>query len=171
MGRSAARTQPNWHSGARRFGTLRRPVAIRRSPTSTNRTRIGRSTLREQAFAKRAPRAIHALPPTETAEDRQKIKEFIDAPATRSITPQDVASHLHVSRQLLDLRFHESGTGTVGALITARKLAEVKRLLIQTTASIAQITDLCGFANENALKNLFKRTTGLSMRDWRRQQT
>ena len=253
-----------------------------------NRTRIGWSTLREQAFAKRAPCAIHILPPTKTAEDRQKIaaflrrlerpaavlaandaraadvlaaaaglklkvpgdlsvlgvdndpfvctsvrpsissiepdffaegqaaarfldrmmrarapmstrhveidvkrviprestarllsaqalveraQEFINAHATRRITPQDVASHLHVSRQLLDLRFHESGTGTVGALITARKLAEVKRLLIQTTASIAQITDLCGFANENALKNLFKRKTGLSMRDWRRQQT
>lgn len=249
-----------------------------------NRTRIGWSTLREQAFAKRAPHTIHVLPPTETAEDRQKIaaflrrlarpaavlaandaraadvlaaaeelkfkvpqdlsvlgvdndpfvctsvrpnissiepdffaegqaaarfldrmmrarapmsthhveidvkrviprestarllsaqalveraREFINAHATRSITPQDVARHLHVSRQLLDLRFHESGKGTVGALITRRKLDEVKRLLVQTTASIAQVTELCGFTNENALKNLFKRTTGLSMRDWR----
>ncbi len=101
----------------------------------------------------------------------ERAQKFINAHATRSITPQDVASHLHVSRQLLDLRFRESGKGTVGELITRRKLAEVKRQLVQTTASIAQITDLCGFANENALKNLFKRTTGLSMRDWRRQQT
>lgn len=252
-----------------------------------NRRRIGWSTLREQAFAKLAPRAIHVLPPTETPDDRPQIaaflrqlarptavlaandaraadvlaaaaelklkvpsdlsvlgvdndpfvctrvrpnissvepdffaegqaaarfldrmmrartpmsarhveidvkrviprestvrllsaqalvdraKEFINAHATRGLTPQDVASHLHVSRQLLDLRFHEAGVGSVGALITRRKLAEVKRLLVQTTATIAQITDLCGFANENALKNLFKRTTGLSMRDWRRQQ-
>lgn len=96
-----------------------------------------------------------------------RAKEFIHVHATRGLTPQDVASHLHVSRQLLDLRFREAGTGSVGALITRRKLAEVKRLLVQTTASIAQITELCGFANENALKNLFKRTTGLSMRDWR----
>lgn len=42
-----------------------------------NRTRIGWSTLREQAFAKRAPCAIHVLPPTETAEDRQKIAVFL----------------------------------------------------------------------------------------------
>ncbi len=251
-----------------------------------NRQRIGWSTLREQAFAKQTPRAIHVLPPTGTAEDRQEIaaflrrlarptavlaandaraadvlaaaaelklkvpselsvlgvdndpfvctrvrpsissvepdffaegqaaarfldrmmrartpmstrhveidvrrviprestarllsaqalvdraKEFVNAHATRGLTPQDVASHLHVSRQLLDLRFRESGTDTVGALITRRKLAEVKRLLAQTTASIAQVTELCGFKSENALKNLFKRTTGLSMRDWRRQ--
>lgn len=249
-----------------------------------NRSRIGWSTLREQAFAKRTPHTIHVLPPTATADDHQKIvaflaqlerpaavlaandaraadvlaaaeelkvkvpqdlsvlgvdndpfvctsvrpnissiepdffaegqaaarfldkmmrartplstrhveidvkrviprastarllsaqalidraREFVNAHATRGITPQDVARHLHVSRQLLDLRFHESGKGTVGALITRRKLDEVKRLLVQTTASIAQVTELCGFTNENALKNLFKRTTGLSMRDWR----
>ena len=97
-----------------------------------------------------------------------RAREFINAHATRGITPQDVATHLHVSRQLLDLRFHESSKGTVGEHITRRKLAEVKRLLTQTTTPISHITELCGFANENALKNLFKRTTGLSMRDWRR---
>ena len=97
----------------------------------------------------------------------ERAREFVNAHATRGITPQDVASHLRVSRQLLDLRFHETGKGTVGELITRRKLAEVKRQLVQTKVSIAQITELCGFTNENALKNLFKRTTGMSMRDWR----
>lgn len=97
----------------------------------------------------------------------ERAREFVVAYATRGITPQDVASHLRVSRQLLDLRFREAGKGTIGELITRRKLAEVKRLLVQSKASIAQVTELCGFANENALKNIFKRATGMSMRDWR----
>ncbi len=68
---------------------------------------------------------------------------------------------------MLDLRFREAGKGTVGAFITQRKLAEVKGLLVRTKTPIAQLADLCGFANENALKNLFKRATGVSMRAWR----
>lgn len=96
-----------------------------------------------------------------------RAEEFIHAHATRGITPRDVATHLHVSRQLLDLRFREAGKDTVGGLIVRRKLAEVRRLLAQTAAPISQITERCGFANENAAKNLFKRTTGMSMRDWR----
>ena len=96
-----------------------------------------------------------------------RVEEFIHAHATRGITPRDVATHLHVSRQLLDLRFREAGKDMVGGLIVRRKLAEVRRLLAQTAAPISQITERCGFANENAAKNLFKRTTGMSMRDWR----
>lgn len=105
------------------------------------------------------------LPPAENVVAR--AKEFIAKHATEGITPGDVASHLGISRTLLDLRFRETQKTTVGRLITDVKLAEVERKLRLTSLSIGAIHDLCGFPNANALKNLFKARYGTSMRAWR----
>ena len=105
------------------------------------------------------------LPPAENVVSR--AKEFIAKHATEGITPADVAAHLRISRTLLDLRFRETQKTTVGRLITDTKLAEVERALRLTSLSIGVLHDHCGFANANALKNLFKARYGMSMRDWR----
>jgi len=96
-----------------------------------------------------------------------QAKDYIAAHATDGITPGEVAKHLGVSRTLLDLRFRQTQSQTVGALITETKLAEVSRLLKATQTPIASIPSLCGFRNANALKNLFKRRFGASMRAFR----
>lgn len=106
------------------------------------------------------------LPPAGKLIDRAKA--FIEANALEGISPADVAAHLGVSRALLYLRFKESEGCTVAQLITQRKLREVARLLTDTKTSISAITHLCGFANENSLKNLFVRHFGASMREYRK---
>lgn len=107
------------------------------------------------------------LPPADALVAR--AKEFIAHHATDGITPADVAAHLHVSRPLLDLRFRETQKTSIGKLITATKLREVERKLRETKLSISAIQDTCGFKNANALKNLFKRHYGVSMREYRSQ--
>ena len=96
-----------------------------------------------------------------------RAKEFIDRHATDGITPADVAAHLNISRPLMDLRFRETQKTTVGRLITETKLSEVARKLRETKLSLSAIQDMCGFGNANALKNLFKRRFGMSMREYR----
>ena len=96
-----------------------------------------------------------------------RAKEFIDRHATDGITPADVAAHLNISRPLLDLRFRETQKTTVGRLITETKLSEVARKLRESRLSFSAIQDMCGFGNANALKNLFKRRFGMSMRKYR----
>lgn len=105
------------------------------------------------------------LPPAQSLVDR--AREFIKQHAVEGITPGDVAAHLGVSRPLLDLRFRETQKESVGRLITDAKLAEVSRRLKDTRIAIGAIPDLCGFKNANALKNLFKKRYGVSMRDYR----
>ena len=105
------------------------------------------------------------LPPAQILVDR--AREFIKEHAVEGITPGDVAAHLGVSRPLLDLRFRETQKESVGRLITDTKLAEVLRRLKDTRVAIGAIPDLCGFKNANALKNLFKRRYGVSMREFR----
>ena len=97
----------------------------------------------------------------------QKALDWIDANACRYIGAADVADALGVSRRTLDIRFHELLRTTVHAVLRERRLEEVKRLLSTTDISIGRITEQCGFTSAGHLKNLFRRTTGVSMRDWR----
>ena len=109
------------------------------------------------------------LPPARILVDR--AREFIKEHAVEGITPGDVAAHLGVSRPLLDLRFRETQKESVGRLITDTKLAEVSRRLKDTRVAIGAIPDLCGFKNANALKNLFKKRYGMSMREYRNKHS
>ena len=94
---------------------------------------------------------------------------FIESHAQENIKTADVVAAVGVSRSLLDLRFREFRGETVAESIARRRLAEVERLLEDTGLSIRAITAKCGFSNANHLKNLFRRATGKSMREWRRQ--
>ena len=76
-------------------------------------------------------------------------------------------SYLYGSPKIEKARESQTQSQTVGALITETKLAEVSRLLKATQTPIASIPSLCGFRNANALKNLFKRRFGASMRAFR----
>ena len=97
----------------------------------------------------------------------QRAKEFIDQHALEGITAADVVARLHVSRSLADLRFREvTGTSILEAIL-ARRLDEVKRLLRETNLRISEIAARCGYRDANYLKNLFKKRTGMSMREWR----
>ena len=97
----------------------------------------------------------------------QKALGWIDANGCQYIGASDVARALGVSRRILDLRFRELLRTTVHAVLRERRLEEVKRLLTTTDMSIGRITETCGFTSAGHLKNLFRRTFGCSMRDWR----
>jgi len=98
----------------------------------------------------------------------QKALAFIDENGCGNVGADDVAAHLGVSRRLVDLRFEEILGHTIHEILRERKLEEVKRRLRTTGETIADITATCGFTNKTHLKNLFRRCTGLSMRDYRK---
>ena len=97
----------------------------------------------------------------------ERARQFIADHISDAINAQDVADAIHVSRRLLDLRFAQSGIGSVTGLIHAKKLAHVKRLLRQTPLSDARIAARTGFKNVGTLRNLFRSAFGMSMRAWR----
>ena len=98
----------------------------------------------------------------------QKALDWIDANACSYIGAADVARALGVSRRILDLRFRELLRTTVHAVLRERRLEEVKLLLSTTDMTVGRITEQCGFTSAGHLKNLFRRTFGCSMRDWRK---
>lgn len=82
------------------------------------------------------------------------------------VTPETIAARLHCSRRILDMRFSEFHNETIGEALTRTRLDHVCELLRASGTSISSIGPVCGFRNANALKNLFKRTFGKTMREY-----
>jgi AraC-like DNA-binding protein len=87
------------------------------------------------------------------------------------LDPSAVARHFKVSRRLLDLRFREIAGTSVNAAIREQQLSDVRDMLRRTNNPIGKISELCGFENPNYLKTLFKRRFGVTMRNWRKQNS
>ena len=99
----------------------------------------------------------------------ERALSFIRQHAFEPIGAQDVANHLHASRQLVNLRFREQGKCSVLAAITTVRINEAKRLLTTTDTKISAITAAVGYTSEKYFKALFLRETGMTMSDWRRR--
>ena len=97
----------------------------------------------------------------------QKALAFIANNARRGIGVKDVQDHLRVSRSLMDLRFRQVRGESVLSVILRARLKELKRMLKESDRPIGEITAQLGWASPNYPKNLFRRTFGMSMRDWR----
>ena len=108
----------------------------------------------------------------ETSAGRLVVRalKYIDDNATKGITVDDVVRHMKVSRRLIYLRFAEQHGTSIRAAIEKRRLNEVKHLLQTTKLSTEAIAVRCGYANPNVLRNLFKRTFSVSMREYRRSR-
>lgn len=97
----------------------------------------------------------------------ERALRFIEGNAFNGIRAHDVVTYLGVSRALADRRFRECAAGTIREAISKVRLAEVKRLLRETSMPIARITEQCGFADDNYAKRVFRKAEGMSMRNWR----
>lgn len=99
----------------------------------------------------------------------QKALAYIEKHACDGIGVPDVVRFLGVSRRLADRRFGEVTGSSLHCAIEDRRLEQVKKRLRTTKLSIKKISHLCGYANEQRLKYVFKAHVGCSMSEWRRQ--
>ena len=100
-----------------------------------------------------------------------RTKDYVSDHAHEGITPADVAHALGVSLPLLYLRLKQAKSLPLAKLITQCKLKHAQHLLTNTATPISAIPSLSGFKNANALKNLFKRETGMTMREYRNKSS
>ena len=97
--------------------------------------------------------------------------EIIRLHGSDEIGVADVAAKLNVSRRLLEMRFRDVlGTGVAEELRRVR-LERVCRQLRSTNLSIGEISAKSGFSSSSHLNALFRKTYGMTMRDWRNATT
>ena len=117
-----------------------------------------------------------ALPPRMTAPFSRcrstrlvdRALAFITANYRAPITPRDVASHLGVSRRLIDLRFRQLQHETLLCAITRLRLNALRNLLKEKSGSLKKLSAECGFGSVVRAAHLFKGTFGLSMSAYRK---
>lgn len=95
--------------------------------------------------------------------------EWIRLHATKPIGAEDVVAQMGCSRSLANLRFRQATGHTILDEIHARRLDLVQSLLKRDDVPIDAIPERCGYVRGPYLGILFKRTTGLTMRQWRRE--
>ncbi len=96
--------------------------------------------------------------------------EFIRLNACRpGLSTGDVVSEMGCSRRLATERFKQSVGHSILNEIHARRFDEALRLLRNPYQQIDAIAGLCGYASSAFFKQIFKTQTGLSMREWRKQ--
>ena len=93
--------------------------------------------------------------------------EMIRREASSGLTAARLARRFPCSRSLFYLRFREAMGHSVLDEILNVRLEKVFTLLSQTDTPIGAIADFCGFRSAIALKWIFRKRTGMSMREWR----
>ena len=97
-----------------------------------------------------------------------EVLEFIRRHACLGIRVADVVDFAGMPKSTLELHFRLATSRSVQEEIRRVRLAEVERLLRETRCYIGSIANRCGYRNDNYLKNLFKRTHGQTLSQYRR---
>ncbi len=95
--------------------------------------------------------------------------ELIRREACAGLRAERVAALFPGTRRQTDLRFRRAVGRTIAEEIRAVQLEEAKRLLADPARPITTIGDFCGFSTPGSLRKFFRRETGMSMREWRRE--
>lgn len=88
---------------------------------------------------------------------------------TQPVSIDDLAVAMHVSYRTLNRRFLEITGLTPLAYLQALKIERAKELLEGTTGDFETITANVGYEDVSSFRRLFKRSTGLSPAQYRRQ--
>lgn len=128
-----------------------------------------------------APQDIEVIPPARVVErlstqvvavaDRElaRVCRFIRENACRDIKVGDITQFSSLSRRQLERRFREELGHTPHEEITAVQVRRVKQLLIETSMTLEQIAPLAGYRHKESLSAVFKRETGETPGEYRRQ--
>lgn len=96
--------------------------------------------------------------------------EFIAANAfDPDFHTESLLRELKCSRSSLEMRFRATHGHSIRDEIQKLRFDKALYLLRKPNQTIAPIANLCGYASEPFFKRLFKKKTGLTMREWRKQ--
>jgi AraC-like DNA-binding protein len=112
---------------------------------------------------------LNGLPEHVPSDRRQRILDFIVNRLSDKISIEDMAVELdlspsrvgHVVKELFDMTFPQ--------LLKSVRLQEAAHLLTSTDRSIAEISEECGFNQQNYFSKQFTQMYELSPRDYRKQ--
>lgn len=97
-----------------------------------------------------------------------RVEAYIDTHFTQPISTNGIAQHLGYNADYLGRIVRRDRQQTIIDLLHRRRLREARVLLRDTTLSVKQIAERCGFNHPVFLRQLFSRHEGMSPREYRK---
>ena len=98
------------------------------------------------------------------------IDRYIEAHLSENITVDDICSAFHIGRtKIYELSMDYLGCG-LAEYIRKQRIEHATRMLTETEMPITDIAFATGFADYNHFSRVFKQTTGISAREYRKKQ-
>ena len=96
-----------------------------------------------------------------------RAKEFVRINACKGIGVPDIVAHVGVSRRMLEKHIRKATGMSLLSMVQSARLEKVCSLLVTTSLPIAEVTVSAGYEPTSNLGKLFKKTYGMSMRQYR----
>ena len=103
----------------------------------------------------------------------QRVREAIDYIRQNALAPiavPDVARTMRLSRRMAEFSFRQELDKSIAEVLRDARIEKLKRLLGETTEPIETICLKMPYSSVAHVKHLFKRMTGMTMREWRDEQ-
>lgn len=95
--------------------------------------------------------------------DLQKLELYLDQHYMEKLSLASISQQLHIGRtKLCALAKQLSGGQTLSRLITRRRIAAAKRLLLQSGLPISAVGDAVGISDYNYFSKVFRASTGMT---------
>ena len=120
-----------------------------------------------QYYTQRVQEIRHGHYPTELVRN---VALYIQRHLSETITTNQIAAHLFMSRQHLSRRFTREAGIPLAAYIRREKTEEAKRLLRYTDKSISSIALFLGFSSQAHFSRLFKEITEMTPGEYREKK-
>jgi LacI family transcriptional regulator len=103
-------------------------------------------------------------------EDRQVAAAvaYIRSNAREPIGVDDVVKQSKISRRALEIRFRRILGCSIRDEIQRLRIGWARQLLVETGLSVAKIADAAGFSSLSYLSKVFRRATGETLGEYRR---
>ncbi|MNJ47997.1 HTH-type transcriptional activator Btr [compost metagenome] len=99
----------------------------------------------------------------------QDIKRYIDQNYHKEITLQHIADCFFISRENVSRKFKQVTNENLIDYLTRLRIDKAKMLLADSDLRITQVAELVGFQDEKYFSRVFKKVTGQTSREFRKQ--
>ncbi|MCD8103623.1 MAG: AraC family transcriptional regulator [Lachnospiraceae bacterium] len=103
------------------------------------------------------------------SQDILEAIEYVRQNYTLPLTLEDTAHRAGLSPTYFSRKFHQATGNTFKKYVNEIRILNAKQMLLSTDDSVTKIAMNCGFGSSNYFKDVFRRMTGFSPRDYRKK--
>ncbi|KWX76070.1 response regulator [Paenibacillus jilunlii] len=98
-----------------------------------------------------------------------EIRQYLEQNYAQDMTLQHIAERFFISRENVSRKFKQITGENLSDYLTGLRVDKAKTLLQNTNLRLSQISELVGYEDEKYFSRVFKKSTGQSPREYRKQ--